>query len=158
MGIFDKLKQAGNYLSGKGAKVHIRIDDSRIASENMVSVIIYCQVKEHDLLVDELYVKIKAEEVVVQRNQNYNSSGNRRHQAGTSNRNLISRTYADQKQIDANFRLDAEGEYEWEAEFRIPSDVPRTYRGINARHEWSILAGLSKKGNDPDSGWIPFRV
>jgi hypothetical protein len=77
---------------------------------------------------------------------------------GGTNRTAYATTFKDELVIDQNFRLDAGGEYEWDAEFMIPPNIPGTYIGINARHEWSVLAGLSKKGNDPDSGWVLFEV
>ncbi len=159
MGIFDKLKKFKNYIAGTGAELHIVIDNSSIHSEGVVRVKVLCQIKEHDVLVDRLYLKLKAEEMVRYRdNGNYQSSNNRVRQSGGAHRTAYATTYKKELTIDRNFRLDAEGEYEWDAEFPIPSNIPGTYLGVNARHEWKILAGLSKKGNDPDSGWVTFQV
>lgn len=159
MGIFDKLKQIKNYISGSGAQLHIVLDNSAIQTEGRVKVTVFCQVKEHDVLVDKLYLKLKAEEKVRYKvNNSSTSNNNRNRHNANANKSAYVVTFKDDLIIDQNFRLDANGEYEWQAEFTIPSNIPGTYRGINAQHEWQVLAGLSKKGNDPDSGWVVFEV
>lgn len=159
MGIFDQLKKLKNYIAGSGAQLHVELDNSAVHNEGRVFVTVYCQVKEHDLLIDKLYLKLKAEEIVRYRDNNYSgTSNNRARHTGGTNKRAYAVTFKNELIIDKNFRLDANGEYEWQAEFRIPSNIPGTYRGINAQHEWQVLAGLSKKGNDPDSGWVKFEV
>ena len=157
MGIFDKLKKLKNYISGSGAEIHLVVDPASVLNDGMVKIKILCQIKEHDILVDKLYVKLKAEERVRYRDRGTTRGSNHRVRHG-STKTAYATSYSEELIIDTNFRLDANGEYEWDAEFMIPSNVPGTYRGINATHEWQILAGLSKKGNDPDSGWVIFDV
>lgn len=157
MGFFDKLKQVGNYISGGAAKVHIELDTSELGSSGKVLVDIYCQIQDADVFVDKLYLKIKAQETVRVRNHN-NSRHTNNNYPSSHTRNQVSKTYSEEIVIDENFRLDANGEYEWHTEFRIPAGIEGTYKGINARHEWQVLAGLAKKGNDPDSGWVIFDV
>ncbi|GLR19271.1 hypothetical protein [Portibacter lacus] len=158
MGIFDKLKKFKNYISGSGAELHLSIDNSLVQTEGRVLVTVFCQVKEHDILVDKLYLKLKAEETVRYRDANYHGTNTRARTTGGTNRTAHATTFKNELIIDQNFRLDRDGEYEWQAEFMIPPNIPGTYVGINAQHEWKVLAGLSKKGNDPDSGWVPFQV
>ena len=158
MGIFDKLKELKNYIAGTGANLHVIVDNTAIHSEGLVRVKVLCQIKELDVLVDKLYLKLRAQETVRYRDNNYSGTGNRSHHSGGAKKTAYATTFKDELMIDQNFRLDAGGEYEWDAEFAIPSNIPGTYNGINARHEWSVLAGLSKKGNDPDSGWVLFEV
>lgn len=159
MGFFDNLKKIKNYITGSGAELHIAIDNSTLSTEGVVRVKILCQVKDHDILVDKLYVKLKAEEIVRYRDHgSSHHSGGHVRKTGGSMKTAYATTHQEEIIVDQNFRLDQGGEYEWNAEFLIPADIPGTYNGINARHEWKILAGLSKKGVDPDSGWQVFIV
>ncbi|WP_235296765.1 hypothetical protein [Portibacter marinus] len=159
MGFFDKLKKFKDYITGTGAELHLAIDNSAVHTEGLVRLKILCQIKEHGILVDKLYVKLHAEEMVRYRDRSHvHGSGHRVGKSGGSTKTAYATSYKEELVIDQNFRLEAHGEYEWDAEFLIPPNVPGTYRGINANHEWKILAGLSKKGNDPDSGWVIFDV
>ena len=158
MSIFDAIKKASNYLSGGGANLQIALDDSLIPTEGKVRVSIFCQIKEHEILVDKLYLSIKAEETVRYRDQNYSTSSGSRRGRGSTNRSSTVTTHKQEVIVDENFRLDANGEYEWESEFFLPEGVEGTYRGVNAHHTWKVRAGLSKKGNDPNSGWTTFIV
>lgn len=158
MGIFDKIKEFTNYISGTGATLHVIVDNSMLIPEGLIRIRVLCQVKDMDILVDKLYLKLRAQETVSYRDNHYSGSGGNRRHMGGAKRTAHATTFKDELIIDQNFRLDAGGEYEWESEFMIPPSIPGTYIGINARHEWAVLAGLSKKGNDPDSGWVPFEV
>ena len=159
MGIFDKLKQAKNYLSGGGVKVDLILDESAIPGEGKLHIKVLALVEEYEILADKLYINVVAEETIKYR-ENYSGHSHHSHHShrGATNRTKTVKTFKEQIIIDEDFRLDPYGEYEWEAIFNIPDGYEGTYRGINAFHEWKVLAGISKKGNDPDSGWKPFVV
>ncbi len=158
MGIFDRLKQVGNYITGGSAKVHLEVDDSMVNSEGRILLNIYCLVKDSDINVDRLYVKIKSVETIRYYDANYGGSHTGHTRSRGTNRSKSVTTYKNEIIVDENFRLDANGEYEWSAEMLIPKGIASTYRGVNARHEWQVNAGLAKKGNDPSSGWVIFNV
>lgn len=158
MGIFDKLKQVGNYLTGGGAKIHLELDTTLLSNEGKVTALIFCLVKESEIYVDKLYLNIRAEEKVKYRDNYGTASHSSNTHHGSTTRTQSVKTHSEKIVIDENFRLEANGEYEWQTEFFIPSGIPGTYRGINASHEWMAQAGLSKKGNDPNSEWISFEV
>lgn len=157
MGIFDKLKQAGNYLSGGSAKVHITLNDSELHETGILKVHILCLVKDHDIMVDRLYVKLQSKETVRYRDTNYGYSNPQQRQHRYNKTSTVV-THKEEVIVDTNFRLDANGEYEWDTELQIPRSVPGTYKGVNASHEWMVQAGLAKKGNDPNSEWVIFHV
>lgn len=153
MGIFDAFKQVTNYLTGSGAEISLILNQQFIGSESRLPVTIYCKVKEFEILVDELYLEITAIETTRVRI----NSGNPKHQS-TSKKTLTAVTYDRKVIIDSNFRLDPNADYQWESEIVLPELRLATYKGINARHEWKVRAGISKKGTDPVSPWVFFTV
>ena len=153
MGIFDAFKQVTSFLTGSGAEVSIVLNQAFLGAESRLPVTIFCKVKEFEILVDELYLEVQAIETTrVKMN-----SGNPKHQH-TVKKTLTAITYDRKIIIDSNFRLDPNAEYQWESEIVLPEIRLATYKGINARHEWKVRAGISKKGTDPLSPWVFFTV
>ncbi len=150
MGIFDKIKQVAYYFSGGGANLQLIVDDSFVQKDGKVKVNILCHVNEQDILIDKLYVEIKAAETVKFRQKHPKH--------GSINGNSTSITYVNEIIVDENFRLEAKGEYEWNVEIFIPTGIAGTYRGINANHDWQLRTCMSKKGKNPESEWVMFIV
>jgi sporulation-control protein spo0M len=46
----------------------------------------------------------------------------------------------------------------FEGTFQIPTNCAPSYQGKHAKHEWTIRGRIEAFGNDPDSGFLPFRV
>ncbi len=154
MGIFDTLKQVGRYFTGGGAELHLQIDERFVDTESRLPVTIFCNVKEHELLIDALIVEVRALETTKVRVHN---NTNNKH-TSTQTRTMTATTYKNELIIDENFRLDPMGEYKWETEIILPAEREGTYLGINARHEWMVRAMLKKSGNNPNSQWEFFKV
>jgi len=47
---------------------------------------------------------------------------------------------------------------EWTLRVILPADAKPSSYEEHRRHAWHIQAGLDAVGNDPDSGWIEFKV
>ena len=129
MSFLDSLRRAKNYLSGGGAELQIKLDSKTIHSNSRVGVSIFCAVKEHELFIDKLYLKIRAEETVRYKDYGNYSGSHHHHQHHGQTRTQTVATFKQELTIDENFRLDPNGEYHWEAEFFIPANSYGTYRG-----------------------------
>lgn len=158
MGLFDKIKQIKNFVTGGGATVSVRPAESVSNGHEPIKVVIEVQVQDTDINIRNVYLKIRAIEEVVARDVDFAREEDgelRSYQEDVTN---TVETFDDQIEVSGPETLSAHETYEWETEFELPTDANGTYRGINAAHEWAIYAGLDMSGNDPDSGWVEIEI
>ncbi|MEL6253878.1 MAG: hypothetical protein AAFR87_17855 [Bacteroidota bacterium] len=158
MGIFDKIKKVKNFIGGGGATLQLIPGKTIFRATEDVKLKVVCHVKDLDLNIQSVYLKVKAlEEVVIQQVERSHS---RKVESETRKNDLRSshQTFSTQIQLAPGQILKANQMYEWEASFRIPPHLNGTYRGYNAKHEWSVYVGLELTGNDPDSGWMNIEI
>jgi len=165
MGLWDKLVKAKNYFTGGGAELVVEF-----ASEPQLrkpfNVNLYVRVKESDVEVDRIYLKVKnIEEVEVRVRVPKTQTGRpgEVHRTPVGNSNTKNRTerqshtIAEQEFIlDEGVLLHANQEYDWNTEIVLPIDGVNSYAGKNAKIYWTIQAYLEKSGNDPNSKVIVF--
>lgn len=148
MGLFNKLKNAVNSITGGGAKVSVLVDSP--SREAPFTVQVKAVVADQDLTISRVYVKLSGLEEVVVHNVRRENFTHDEHESAT--------TFEQEFVIAGEQTLQAKQEYAWEAQVEFPKGCPPTYRGRNAKHELRILAGLDAPGNDPDSGWLILAV
>ena len=163
MGIFDRLKQARNFISGGSATLSLDFDKSYYQQGDPISVKINCQVKDRDIFINKVYLQVKAIETVKVKVRNSTS-----HSQNTSNIHRGSSLERTETETYVSFKMDQQvapaqalqgGEYyEWESTFELPEEVLPTYIGENAKHVWKAFVGLDTSGNDPDTGWQEFTL
>ena len=153
MGLWDKIKQAKNFVTGCGADVSIAFESTTIALGEPLKMKVIVAVKDAALNMDKAYIKVRSREIVKVTDRDYNN--------GRTTRENIKKkvnTWEQETPIAPAQELEANKSYEWDAEISIPDGNYPTYRGRNAWHEYEVFAGLDVPGNDPDSGWQPFTV
>jgi hypothetical protein len=160
MGLFDKLKQVKNFVTGGGAELTIVAAEEVFNGNEPLRFKLQCQVKDAELSVNNIYFKIRAtEEVVAEEIEVEMEDGELEVEKERVRQKVI--TYQDELVVDGEQTLEANELYEWDVEVELPvEEVNGTYRGRNCVHEWEVYAGLDIAGNDPDSNWqnITIRI
>ena len=149
MGLFDKLKQATNFITGGGANITLAPEGSEFDKAAPIKVRITAQIKDAPLNATSVYMDIRAREYV-SLHKNINGKNE------NINEDHISFTHKVQTVLTA--ALEGKQTYDWELEFSLPSNAQPTFHGTMAHQVWEIKGALDVKGNDPDSGWIEIRV
>jgi len=153
MGLWDKIKQAKNFVTGGGADVSITFESMEVPVGGSMKIKVTALVKDAPLKMDKAYVKIRARETVQAKDRDHNNGRS----TTETVRNSVD-TWKHEMPISGGQQLEANQSYEWEAEIQIPNGNNPTYRGRNAWHEYEVFAGLDVPGNDPDSGWQQITV
>jgi hypothetical protein len=149
MGLFDKIKQAANFVTGGGANVTIAPEGSEFDKASPIKVRITAQIKDAPLNATAVYLDIRAREYVSLR-KSINGK--------TENINEDHVSYSHKVQAVITSALEGKQSYDWELEFTLPSNAQPTFHGTMGHQVWEIKGALDVKGNDPDSGWIEIRV
>jgi hypothetical protein len=149
MRLFDKLKQATNFITGGGATLTAVPEKQEFSMSAPVKVKVAAQVKDAPLTATAVYLEIRAREVVsLKVNINGKKEDIREEQT----------MFTHKVQTAITTPLEASKSYEWELEVTLPVNAQPTYIGSMTRHVWEVSGGLDVKGNDPDSGWIEIKV
>jgi hypothetical protein len=150
MGLLDKLKGVANLVTGDAAKVSIEWRPAMGFPGERVDVTITAtstgaEVKSGGAFVD----LVGAESARV--------PGDTAGGPGPKG-DALRRTLERQFQIAKAFVLAAGETKVFEGAFEIPKEAQPTYAGVAARHDWQIRGRIEAVGNDPDSGFLPFRI
>lgn len=155
MGFWDKVKSAGSALTGGSADVKVFVNGEPVLGEPF-HVTISAQMKG-DLKVNRIYLLMKAwEEVKADGIEIEYENGQQEIEREMVHK--IVDTFNTEIDVDGAQELETGETYEWTVEVNVPTDYNGTYRGVHARHEWQLYAGLDAFGNDPDSGWVGFEI
>ncbi|PWJ42797.1 sporulation protein [Sediminitomix flava] len=157
MGFWDKVKQVKNMVTGGAAEVVVLFHENELELGKPFNITIKAQVKDVDLAIDKVYLKLRAEERVEGEGVEIE------YEEGETEieREIIhlrTTTYEDKLMVEGPMTLEAQQVYEWNVQLVIPEDLNGTYKGKFAWHEYALFAGLDAAGNDPDSGWVPFDI
>ncbi len=149
MGLFDKIKQATNFMTGGGANVTIAPNGSEFDKAAPIQVKITAQIKDAPINASAAYLEIRSREYV-----------SFRHQVNGKDENIhkdhIGFTHKVQTVITN--ALEGNQSYDWDLEVTLPSNAQPTYHGTMGHQVWEVKGAIDAKGNDPDSGWIEIRV
>ncbi len=152
MSFWKKIKSLGNMITGGAATVKIEVENPCFGKPFLVKITAI--VKDSDLKINRVYLKIRAQEnVVVPDVIIANTTGESAHgYYGDVSRTHIS--YQTEVTVSGSQQLKSGETYEWEGSISLPDTLQPSYYGYYASHEWAFLAGLDCTGNDPDSGWV----
>jgi hypothetical protein len=151
MGFLDKLKSIGRGITGGGASVQLRVGQAALGAP--IPVVVTAHIEGAAIKASKIYVAVRAVETVDLVHRDRDGGGNDRdrvHQTEV--------TFSQEFVIHGPVELPPNSQHEWRGEVMLPTGAPPSYRGKNARHEWSVLAALDVSGNDPDSGWTEIQV
>jgi len=147
MGLFDKLKNIANSITGNAAKVELFVQ-ADVYRNAPICVTIEANVKDAGIEIKRVYLRARATETV------------RITHTEIVNGNSVSKERTEMKQIhDFNFDfsgaqyLDPNKPYGWVKEISLPEGVQASYNVYPREVRWEMIAGLDTAGNDPDSGW-----
>ncbi len=150
MGFFSKLKGAMNAVTGGGAKVTLEYAPPIAKHGEQVAVRITATSTGSEVKSKGVFVDIEAcEDVMLSKKRVARLASDVHHSE---------KTYSQAFQIPSEFVLSAGGTQTFEGTFAMPPNVSPTFTGQNAKHEWKIRGRIDAFGNDPDSGYQPFRV
>ena len=158
MGFFDKLKSAANFITGGGADVNVATAGQVVNANEPIPVAVQVRVRDANIDIRNVYVKIQGVEYVkaLDKDEYVEEDGRVDTEVEVVQNQVV--TYSNEVIIEGAQTLEANQTYEFEGTIQLPSNVQASYYGVNARHEWSIYAGVDMMGNDPDSGWVRIDV
>lgn len=153
MGFFDKIKGAVNAVTGKAAKVTIEYQPQVGFPGETVQVKITAastggEVKSKGIFVDLL----GTEEIIIKADASTAQYGVKQHI------DLRKTTLEQQFQIAPEFVLPPNETKMFEGSFQIPQNLQPSYDGVYTHHKWEIRGRVEAFGNDPDTGFLPFRI
>jgi hypothetical protein len=149
MGLFDKLKQAANFVTGGGASVQVMPVAAEFDRTQPIKVRISAQIKDAPMEASAIYLNVRSKESVFLR-KTINGK--------TENINDDHTGYTHKVQVSGPQTLEGGKSYDWEVEFTLPNHGQPSFIGTMSKHTWEVMGGLDVKGNDPDSGWVEIKV
>ncbi len=148
MGLFSKIKNAKNFITGGGAEVQVSVGQGSLHQPFQVDVA--AQVKEGEMKINKVYLKVRAvEKVTVHKVQTENGKRDVHETVETCTLSV---------DVAGATTLSADTPGQWAATVQLPQGSLPSFQGRNAKHTWQVCAFLDKAGNDPDSGWTDFHV
>ncbi len=147
MGIFDKLKNAANFVTGGGASVELAIPDGNLGSPLIATV--HIKTKKDNLEVKNVYLNIRCSETTKEEISTEDGPEIKENEEVLYDNKLI---------IAEGSTFEGGKEYSFSKEIVLPQDSKATMSENNVDIIWEFQAGLDVKGNDPDSGWIKVNL
>jgi hypothetical protein len=150
MGFFDKIRGAVHAVTGGAATVTIEFQPATAFPGESVSVRVTATAKANPIKGDGIFVDIRGvEEIRVRKGESEVLTADLE----------INRTSLEQSfQISGPFEVGANAMAQWEGTIQIPGHAEPSFDGAICDHGWGIRGRLSMFGNDPDSGFVTFRV
>jgi hypothetical protein len=153
MGLFSSLK---NLVTGGGAKISLEALEPVRGRPFKVRVTV--QVGETECTVNKVYLHVRASEKVEVPDVEVAEKTGDKVEARKRTVSHTESTFQHEQEVAPASVLAAGQTYQWECEVTLPPEVLPSFTGKYARHEWTLLAGLDMRGNDPDSGWISIQI
>jgi sporulation-control protein spo0M len=151
MGLLDKLKNAANTVTGGAARVSLEYEPSVALPGDTLSVRITVTSTGSQVKSGGAFVDLRAIETV-------RLSAVRVAGADNPSTRTSHTSFEQQFPIAPAFTLAPNETRVFEGQVRLPSNVQPSFEGHFTRHEWSIRGRAEMAGNDPDSGFVAFRV
>lgn len=155
MGFFDKIKSGVNALTGGAADVRVAVLGEPVLGEPFQVEI--SATATADFKINKVYLLVKAwEEVKAEGVEIEIEDGELEVEKEMVHK--IVDTFNAEIEVDGTQDIDSGETKTWTVEVTVDPENNGTYRGVHARHEWQLYAGLDAFGNDPDSGWVGFEI
>jgi len=156
MGLMDKLKSMKNAITGGGATVRLEVGSA--VREAPFPVRVMATIADADLKIEKVYVNVEGIETTEMEVEVETKDEKQAIKKNLEKKINEASTYHQEIVLAGAQTLAAKQEYAWEGTIQLPASALVTYNGVNARHEWRLIAALSVTGNDPDSGWVTIDV
>ncbi len=153
MGIFDKIKDAKNAVTGGAADVSMEVADSNLEIGKPTKVKVTVVSLDSEVKSEGIFVDILGREHGDLRVKHQCRCGTRLDYTETIGKN----TYKNEIPMCGAFTLRNNQTKVVEGEISIPVGQQPTYIGT-LKHEWSVRGRLEAFGNDPDSGFQKIHV
>jgi sporulation-control protein spo0M len=151
MGLFDKLKDVTNMVTGGAARVSLEYSPSVARPGETLTVRVTATSAGSQVKSGGVFVDLRAIETM-------RMSVSRAVSGDNSSTRTSHTSFEQQFPIAPAFTLAPNETKVFEGQVRLPSNVQPSFDGYFAQHEWSIRGRAEMTGNDPDSGFVGFRV
>jgi len=150
MGLMDKLKGAVKAVTGGAAKVTIEMSQPLAMPGDGIGVRVTVTSTGGEVKSKGVFVDLRGDERV--------SVNKKASELLDQNLVLTRETFSQAFQITGEFVLGAGETQTFEGQVVVPPNVQPSFSGTFTEHQWQIRGRLEARGNDPDSGFLPFRV
>ena len=150
MGIFDKLKDVTNLVTGGSARVTLEYEPQVAYPGEDIEVRVVVTSTGGQVKSGGVFVDLQA----VERVQMPRGTVTGQESAVQTSHTTFNQEF----RIGPAFTLAPNETREFEGVVRLPSNVEPTFSGRYTQHTWSIRGRVEATGNDPDSGFQPFRM
>ena len=157
MGLFDKIKGAIKAVTGGAAKVTIEYPQALLQPNVPMRVRVTATSTGGEVKSGGCFIDVVGSEVI----QANDVTPSGIHGSGSPQRVDIhetNETFKQAFQIAPAFVLAPNETKVFEGAFQLPPGVQPSYQGKHASHQWTLRGRIEAVGNDPDSGYLPFRV
>jgi hypothetical protein len=159
MGFLDKLKGAMHAVTGGGAKVTIEYPQGLLQPGVPMRVRVTATSTGGELKSDGCFVDVAGVEAI----QAKDVTPSNYHGAAPAQRvpvdvNDSHDTFRQSFQIGGGFVLAPNETKVFDGQITLPPGVQPTFQGKSCSHQWTLRGRIEAFGNDPDSGFLPFRV
>jgi hypothetical protein len=150
MGFLDKLKGAVQGVTGNAAKVTVEFSPQFAYPGDTVSVRVTATSNGREVTSKGVFIDLLGLEEVKLRKKD--------HRDLSDDLDVSRNTLEHSQQIAPAFVLAPNATAQFEGQFVVPGASQPTYHGSYASHKNQLRARLEAKGNDPDTGYIEYRV
>ena len=156
MGLFDAIKSMKNAVTGGSAKVYVDIPSAKLTEPFQIKVRAVSQ--GSDVKYSRVYLHLEGIEAVEIPDHEIQVQENGASRTRRENIKKAVTTLKLELTVTGAGELKADQTGEWTVEAQLPAGAVPEFRGKLASHTYRASAGLDCFGNDPDSGWVGFRV
>ncbi len=145
MGLFDKLKSAVNAVTGNAAKVTMEFQPAVGFPGQVVQVRITATSTGGALNSKGVFVDLLGTEAIHLKGGDHDV-----HHSET--------TLTTELQVGGPFQLGPNETKQFAGQFTVPPNAQPSYAGRHVHHTWQIRGRIEATGNDPDTGFLAFRI
>ena len=150
MGLFDKLKGAMDSVTGGAAKVTMEFAPQTGFPGEVIAVKITASSTGNEIKSKGMFVDLRGTERI----QLSSSDAPNLNNSVTVQNRTLSQEFA----VSGPFDIPPGETVSFEGQFTIPPQVQPSYVGSRTQHNWEIRGRVEAFGNDPDTGYLPFRI
>lgn len=152
MSFFSKITRS---LSGGWADVSLDVSPAERGENLAVSVDV--DVKSESISIDRVYVKLRCVEKIKIDDHpiSQRDDEGKRVKIDVRTEEVL---MSEDLSLSGPLQLEAHSTQSYDGEIPIPTHLPASFEGKHAWIEWSAIAALEMKGNDPDSDWQRLAV
>jgi len=156
MGLFDKIKGAIKAVTGGAAKVTIEYPQVLVQPNVPLRVRVTATSTGGEVKSGGCFIDVAGSEVI--QIDDATPTGHGLQPGQHVHIHETNETFKQAFQIAPAFVLAPNETKVFEGAFQLPPGVQPSYQGKHASHQWTLRGRIEAVGNDPDSGYLPFRV